>query len=330
MKAIILNGFGGEENLAVAEIPMPSIKDDEVLIQARAIGINPIDAKTRSGKGQAPAFKNADPMILGWDVAGIVAAVGKNVTEFRDGQEVFGMVNFPGMGKTYAEYVAAPAAQLALKPTNISFEAAAAAPLAALTAWQALAGLVKIKANDRVLIHAAAGGVGHYAVQIAKYFGAYVIGTSSARNKYFVLDIGADEHIDYKAQRFEEATNNIDIVLDPIGYDNIERSLEVMKPGGAIITLPVGANEGVTEKAKAKGMNGYSMIVHSNGADMKLIADLMQQGKIKSHVSKIFPFSQVAQAHKDVATGTTVGKIVLTLDAHHTPFSNTPHPVSEF
>ncbi|MGY0038838.1 NADP-dependent oxidoreductase [Pedobacter sp. NJ-S-72] len=200
---------------------------------------------------------------------------------------------------------------LALKPANISHEEAAAATLAALTAWQALVSHAKIKAADKVLIHAAAGGVGHYAVQIAKHIGAHVVGTSSAKNKDFVMSLGADEHIDYTSQRIEEATSAIDFTLDTIGGDNIDRSLEVIKTDGTIISIPSGLSDEVTAKAAAKGINGYFILVESNGEDMKQIAGLLEKGIIKSHVAKIYPFEQLPEAHSAIESGRTVGKIVI-------------------
>jgi NADPH:quinone reductase-like Zn-dependent oxidoreductase len=288
MKAITLSGFGGVDQLVQQEIPTPAINENEVLIQVKAVSINPVDVKTRAGKGQAARLKDEQPIILGWDVSGIITEVGKDVTGFKAGDAVFGMVNFPGHGKAYAEYVAAPASQLALKPATISHEEAAATTLAALTAWQALVYHARIQAGQKVLIHAAAGGVGHFAVQFAKQLGAYVVGTSSATNKDFVLGLGADEHIDYKTQRFEEAVSGVDFVLDTLGGENIDRSLEVMKPGGSIISIPSGLNELVTEKAAAKGMNGAIFRVKSSGEDMKTLAGLLEKGTLKAHVFKRF------------------------------------------
>ncbi|WP_448633198.1 NADP-dependent oxidoreductase [Pedobacter panaciterrae] len=230
---------------------------------------------------------------------------------FKEGDEVFGMINFPGHGKAYAEYAAAPASHLALKPANVTHEEAAAATLAALTAWQALVDHAKIKKGDRVLIHAAAGGVGNYAVQIAKHIGAYVIGTSSAAKRDFVLSLGADEHIDYTSQAFEDATGNIDFVLDAIGGENIDNSLKVMKKGGTIISIPSGQNDAVAEKAKAQGMIGYPIMVQSDGEEMKKIAALLESGAVKSHVSQVFDFDQMKAAHLSLETGKTQGKIVI-------------------
>src|ERR1700735_5300744 len=196
MKAIILNDFGGVEQLQQAELPVPGIKDGEVLVKVKAISINPVDAKTRSGKGLAEMLKDEKPIILGWDISGVVTESTSPL--FTEGDEVFGMIHFPGHGKAYAEYVVAPAEHLALKPENSTHD------------------------------HAAAGGVGHYAVQIARHIGAYVIATSAAENKDFVLSLGANEHIDYKAQRFEEVAKDIDFVLDTVSAENSERSLGVL------------------------------------------------------------------------------------------------------
>lgn len=311
MKAIVLTEAGDVDKLVLTTLPLPAIVEGEVLIQVKAISINPVDAKTRSGKGLYRKLKEQPPIILGWDVSGIVTESKSQL--FKVGDEVFGMVNFPGHGKAYAEHVAAPAVHLALKPANISHEEAAAATLAALTAWQALVNHAKIKATDKVLIHAAAGGVGHYAVQIAKHIGAYVIGTSSAKNKDFVMKLGADEHIDYTSQRLEDAVEDLDFVLDTIGGNNIDRSLEVIKTGGTIISIPSGLNEEVNAKASAKGINGYFMLVASNGDDMKQLAVLLEKGIVKSHVGQTYAFEQLPEAHSAIESGRTVGKIIITV-----------------
>ena len=223
------------------------------------------------------------------------------------------MVNFPGHGKAYAEYVAAPASHLALKPSNISHEEAAAATLAALTAWQAVVTHAKVSKGQKIVIQAASGGVGHYAVQIAKSLGAYVIATSSAANKDLVISLGADEHIDYKKHRIDDVVSDADFVLDPIGGDNIDPSLNAVKKGGTVIMLPSFFKEQIAEKAKARGVNGYYFSVQSNGEDMKQIAGLLEKGIIKSYVSQVFPFEKMADAHLQIETGRTVGKIVVTI-----------------
>ncbi|GAB3933822.1 NADP-dependent oxidoreductase [Larkinella terrae] len=313
MKAIILDGFGGVEHLIQTELPTPTINDNEVLIQTKALSINPVDVKTRAGKGVYGLLKELNPIILGWDVSGIVTEVGKAVTGFQVGDAVFGMINFPGHGRAYAEYVAAPASQLALKPSTISHEEAAAATLAALTAWQGLVDHANLQPGQRLLVHAAAGGVGNYVVQIAKHLGAYVIGTSSAGNKDFVLSLGADEHIDYQAQRFEEAVSAVDMVYDAIGGDTIDRSLEIIKPGGTILSIPSGLNEQVAEKAAARGVNGIRYRVQSNGEDMKTLAGLLEKGSLKSHIFRTYSFDQMAEAHLQIETGKTAGKVVVTV-----------------
>ena len=295
MKAIILRQFGGTENLMITELPVPIAMEDEVLVKIKSISINPVDVKTRAGKGVSAVLKNDNPMMLGWDFSGTIETTGAAVKNFKKGDEVFAMVRFPQTGKVYAEYAAVPAAQLALKPADITHEEAAAACLAALTAWQSLTINYKLKPGERVLIHAASGGVGHYAVQMAKYLGAYVIGTSSAANKDFVLSLGADEHIDYKDKPFETAVKNIDFVLDTIGGDYIDRSLKTIRKGGTIISIVSGLNEHVKEKAEALGIQGFSTRVKPDATNMQEIADLLERKIVVSHLQKIFPFDQMAE-----------------------------------
>ena len=311
MKALILKTAGGVENLVPQEIATPAIADDQLLVQTRALSINPVDAKTRKGAGVYPRIKDDPPVILGWDISGVVIDMGQRVSSFKRGDEVFGMVNFPGHGRTYAEFVAVPETHVALKPADISHEEAAASSLAALTAWQVLANRVKIQRGQKVLIHAAAGGVGHFAVQIAKYLGAYVIGTSSAANREFVLSIGADEHIDYTTQHIADVVRDADMVLDTIGGENIDISLEVVKPGGTVIGIVSGRTPGLAEKAAAKGINGYPFLVSSNGNDMRRIADLLAMKIVRPFISHTFPLSRMADAHQQIETGKTRGKIVV-------------------
>lgn len=309
MKAIILKEPGSADHLQLTELPVPVIAPGEVLVKVKAISINPVDVKTRVGKGTWNRLKDEAPVILGWDISGVVTDSASPL--FNIGDEVFGMVNFPGHGRAYAEYVAAPAAHLARKPANISHEVAAATTLAALTAWQAMTNFGNIVPGQKVLIHAAAGGVGHYAVQLARHWGAYVIGTSSAANKDIILGIGADEHIDYTTQQLQHHAKDIDFVLDTIGGENIDRSLQVMKKGGIIVSLPSGLKEAVTEKAEAAGCHGHPIMVASNGADMAKLADLLEQGHLHAIVSKTFAFDEMAQAHLQVESGRTVGKVIV-------------------
>lgn len=315
MKAIVLKNFGGVENLLYKEIEKPVIKINEVLIKVKAISINPVDVKVRNRQAPlAEDLANYDPLILGWDISGKITEIGKEVTQFNIGDEVFGMVNFVGHGRAYAEYVAAPIEHLALKPKNISHVEAAASTLAALTAWQAFDSYGKLRPEDKVLIHAASGGVGHFAVQIAKHIGAYVIATSSTSNRAFVMGLGADEFIDYRNVCFEEIIQDIDFVLEAIGGINFRKSVQVLKPFGTIVTLPSGHTKEDELKVQEKHLHAcYFMSVYSSGRDMQYIASLLEKGVLKPHVSHVFDFDEMAQAHLQVETGHTVGKIVVKL-----------------
>lgn len=311
MKAITLKEPGGIENLVIKDIPQPVLNEGEVLVQVKAISINPVDVKTRAGKGVYGRIKDNDPVIIGWDISGIVTAKGHGATQFDIGDGVFGMVNFPGHGKAYAEYVAAPESHLAKKPDNISHDEAAATTLAALTAWQGLTVHARLKRGDKILVHAASGGVGHFVVQMAKHMGAYVIGTSSAENKKLVLSLGADEHVDYKAVRFEEVVKEMDYVFETVGGENINRSLDSLKKGGAIISILGPGPEGSAGKAKQLGVEIKPFLVSSNGDDMKVIARLLEEKQVRPHIDFIFSFEEMGKAHAHVETGRTKGKIVI-------------------
>jgi NADPH:quinone reductase-like Zn-dependent oxidoreductase len=313
MKGIILAEAGSVDNLEYVDLPKPVINENEVLLKVKALSINPVDYKARANDGSLNWLFGAErPVILGWDLSGTIVEVGKKVETFKVNDAVFGMANFPGKGNAYAEYVAVPADHLTLKPTNISYEEAAAATLAALTAWQVLFG--HIKKGDSVLIHGASGGVGHYAVQIAKHLGAYVIGTSSGKNKAFSLKMGVDKHIDYTQKDFEKEVENIDFVFDTVGGDIMSRSINITRQGGKIVTIPTGnIPADYVEKAKAKNIDLSFVLVKSSGEDMAILADLMQKGILKSHVSHTFAFDEMAKAHLQLETGRTVGKIALTV-----------------
>jgi len=315
MKTIILNEAGSVDNLQYIESVKPTINSNEVLVQTISLGINVIDYKVRSNEGALNWIHGADrPAIIGWDLSGTVVEVGDAVSDFKIGDAVFGMVNFPGKGNAYAEFVAASSAHLTLKPANISHQEAAAATLAALTAYQAVVEKASLKKGDKVLIHAASGGVGHYATQIARYLGAYVIGTSSAKNREFVLQNGADKHIDYTTENFQEIVSEVDFVLDTVGGDTILKSLEVIKEGGTIITITTSnLSDEILEKAKAKNVNLSFLLVQSSGENMLELAQLLEKGIIKSHISKTFSFDQMGEAHLHLEKGRTVGKIVVDL-----------------
>jgi NADPH:quinone reductase-like Zn-dependent oxidoreductase len=313
MRAYVLEEFGGVDKLLLKDISIPGILDNEVLVKVKAISINPVDVRTRAGSAMAQFLKKDMPLILGWDIAGEVVSVGANATKFKVGDHVFGMVNFLGHGKGYAEYVASPEAHLAMIPSNISFEEAAAATLSALTVWQFLVHEAKIKSGDRILIQAASGGVGHYAVQISKHFGAYVIGVSSSKNKDFVISLGADEHISYDKQEVADVISGVDIVVDAFAFDSLYKSIKIVKQGGLIISLLPMISEDVIEKAKEKDVRIFYSLVTSNEEDIQSISELLESGAIKSHISKTFPFDKMDKAHLAIESGKTVGKIVVKL-----------------
>lgn len=313
MKAIILKEAGGTENFVVTELPVPVPKEGEVLIKVKAIAINPVDIKTRKGLALYNKIKDDAPVILGWDIAGEVVEVGEGVTTFEEGDEVFGMVNFPGHGKAYAEYVAAPANHLAEKAELITTQEAVAGTLAALTAWQVLIDQANVQPGEKVLIHAAAGGVGHYAVQIAKYLGAYVIGTASDANYDFVKELGADDFVDYTQGLFEDAIKDVDVVFDTVGGLYPLRSLDVLKEGGRLVAIAGGITDELKQLAERKNIKAIPYLVHSNGDDMEQIAELLEAGTLKSYIFKEYSFEQMAEAHKQIETGKTRGKIVVML-----------------
>lgn len=315
MKAVILNEAGSVENLQLAEIDKPVIGNDEVLVKVVSISINPVDVKSRTYEGVLNwIFEEKRPVILGWDISGEVLEAGKNITDFKPGDEVFGMVNFFGKGNAYAEYVAAPAAHLALKPRNINHQQAAAASMAASTAYQALVDVAKIKKGNKVLVHAASGGVGHFAVQMAKYFGAYVIAVSSGKNKEFLLSLGADEHIDYTPENFHEKVQDADIVIDTLQGKTLSDSVDVVKENGIIVTLPSPEiPEDIADKARERNVNIEFMMVESKKETTEAIAGLLKEGVLKPFVYKTFPFEDLAMAHLEVETNRVAGKVIVNL-----------------
>ncbi|MCK2215009.1 NADP-dependent oxidoreductase [Actinomadura sp. ATCC 31491] len=315
MRAIIQDTFGGPEVLRLADVPRPAPLPTEILVRVHAAGVNPVDWKTRQGGGMAGVL-GEPPFILGWDVSGVVEEAGFGVTVFEPGDEVFGMPWFPRQAGAYAEYVTAPARQFARKPRTIGHEAAAGTPLAALTAWQALVDTAGIAAGQRVLIHAAAGGVGHLAVQIARHAGAYVIGTASAPKHDWLRSLGADEVIDYTATSFEEAARDVDVVLDLVGdgHDRTStRSLEVLRPGGLLIAVPSGVAPELLDRARGRGLRATGILVEPDGAALTRIAELIDKGELTVEVDEVLPLEEAAEAHRRGERGRTRGKIVLTV-----------------
>jgi NADPH:quinone reductase-like Zn-dependent oxidoreductase len=306
MKAVQIHSYGGPEVLAYEDVALPEIAADEVLIQVYAAAINPVDWKIREGylKDFLP---HKLPLILGWDVSGVVAAIGADVTTFKPGDQVYSRPNLERNG-TYAEYVAVKASEVALKPKNIDHIHAAAVPLAGITAWHALFEAAQLTAGQRVLIHAAAGGVGSYAVQFARWKGAYVIGTASAHNRDFLLKLGANEVIDHRSTRFEEVVEPVDVVFDTIGGEVQERSWQIVKPGGILVSVIAPPPE---ERAAAQGCRSAFVFIQPRADWLTEIAQLIDSQQVQPIVETVLPLSQVAEAHQLSQSGRTRGKIVL-------------------
>ncbi|MEV8534457.1 NADP-dependent oxidoreductase [Streptomyces sp. NPDC051211] len=312
MQAITQTAFGGPEVLELTTTTRPEPGPAEVLVRIHAAAVNPTDVWHRATGGLAGT--DVPPVPLGWDLSGTVEAVGIGVTLFRPGDEVFGMPRHPAPAGTYAEYATSPARHLARKPANLDHVQAAALPLAALTAWQALVDTAGLRPGQRVLVHAAAGGVGHLAVQIAKAKGAYVIGTASAAKHDLVRSLGADEVIDYRSVAFEEAVAEVDIVVDTIGGAYGPRSLRTLRPGGIVVSLASPAEAALAEEAERLGVRAVFMAVEADHAGLREIAALAESGLLRPHIAEALPLAQAAAAHELSATGRTVGKIVLTTD----------------
>lgn len=310
MRAISQDVLGGPEVLKEVEVQRPAPRPNEVLVRVRAAGLNPTDWKHRDNGG----FLGEPPFVLGWDVSGVVEAVGIGVVRFQPGDEVFGMLSYPFGHGSHAEYVTAPARVFAHKPASVDHIQAGALPLVSLTAWQALVEYADVQPGQRVLIHAAAGGVGHVAVQIAKARGAHVIGTASAGKHEFLRGLGADEVIDYRETDFAEAVKDVDVVLDTLGGETSVRSLGVLRPGGVVVSiLPVGSDD-FYEEAERLGVRALRMLVDSDRADLRAIADLVDKGQLRAEIAGTFPLADAAEAHALGDTGRTAGKLVLTID----------------
>ncbi|MGF4046194.1 NADP-dependent oxidoreductase [Paenarthrobacter nitroguajacolicus] len=313
MLAVRQETHGSPEVLEVIEVPRPVPGMSEVLIAVRAAGVNPTDWWNRARSMTIDRL----PLVLGWDVSGVVEAVGPGVTLFKVGDEVFGMLPYPHGVGSHAEYVTAPARSFAHKPPGIDHVQAGALPLAALTAYQALVDTANVQPGQRVLIHAAAGGVGHLAVQIAKSRGAYVIGTASAAKHDFLRSLGADEAIDYRTVDFADVITDIDVVLDPLSLDSAARtrSLAVLRPGGTLVSiLPVPIDPNELAGIAARGIRFESLLVEADRAGMQAIAELVETGALRAHIEAAFPLAEAAKAHTLGETGRTRGKIVLTVE----------------
>jgi NADPH:quinone reductase-like Zn-dependent oxidoreductase len=304
MKAVVAHEYGAPEVLKFENVPRPEPKENEALVKVIASGVNPADPLTLSGK-YAREFGTHLPLIPGYDIAGIVEKTGAKVTRLKVGDAVYG---YPTFGGGWAEYVTVTEGEVAAKPKSLSFAEAAAVPMGALTAWQALVDTAHLTAGQTVLIHGGSGGVGIFAVQIAKLRGARVIATASSTNQDLLKQLGVDQPIDYTTTKFEETAPDVDVVLDPVGKDTLARSYGVVKEGGIVMTLV--SNLDKAELVK-HGIRGAGIAVHPDAKDLAEIAQLIDAGKIKPVVTKVLPLSEAVAAQRQAATHHTRGKIVL-------------------
>ena len=305
MKAARAHSFGGPEVLKYEDAPRPEPKENELLVRVIAAGVNPVDAKVRQGMFKMPGTQL--PLVTGYDVSGVVEKAGLKATKFKPGDPVYAYLDL-SRGGGYAEYAIVKESEAAAKPRSITHEQAAAVPLAALTSWQALIETGKLAEGQTVLIHGGSGGVGSFAVQIAKARGAKVIATASAANQEFLKELGADQTIDYRATKFEEVAKDVDVVLDTVAGETLKRSYDVVKKGGIIVSIL-----DMPEKAELdkRGIRGTAILVKPSSEMLAEIAKLIDAGKVKPFVTKTFPLAEATEAHKAIETGHTRGKIVL-------------------
>ena len=306
MKAIVAHQYGGPEVLKLQDVPVPAPNENEILIKVFAAGVNSFDGTLLSGK-YAKVFGTQLPWIPGYDVAGTVEKVGSKVSKFKAGDPVYAFISIPS-GGGYAECALANENQAALKPATLSFTEAAGVPSVALTAWQALVDKANIQAGQTVLIQGASGGVGMFAIPIAKMRGAKVFATASTANQDFLKQLGADVAIDYKAQKFEDIAKDVDVVVDGVGGETLARSYPIVKKGGILVGLVGRVDQAALDKY---GIRGVSLEVDSNGAELAQIGKLIDQKKIKVIVSDTFPLADAAKAEAKADTRHARGKIVL-------------------
>src|SRR5216117_1890383 len=306
MKAIRIHNYGGPEALQYEDAPRPQPQAGEVLVRVHAAGVNPIDWKVREGH-MKDFWPHKFPLILGWDLSGVVEKVGARVLQFKKGDKVYSLPD-PTRDGAYADYIVVRESELALKPNSLHHIRAAAVPLAALTAWQSLFDTAQLQPGQRVLIHAGSGGVGHFAVQLAKWKGAYVFATASTKNQDLLRKLGVDEPIDYTQQRFEDVARDIDIVLDTLGGETQERSWSVLKKGGNLVSLVQPPSE---KKAKELGVRAELLGAQPNGAQLAEIAKIIDSGKLAPVFDRILPLSEARRAHELSQSGRTHGKITM-------------------
>jgi NADPH:quinone reductase-like Zn-dependent oxidoreductase len=304
MKAVVAHEYGAPEVLKFEEVPWPEPKEDEALVRVIASSVNPADPLTLSGK-YAREFGTHLPLIPGYDIAGIVEKTGANVTKLKVGDAVYG---YPTFGGGWADYVTVKEWEVAAKPKSLTFVDAASVPMGALTAWQALVEVAKLQPGQTILVHGGSGGVGNFAVQIAKARGARVIATASTANQDFLKQLGADVAVDYTKTRFEDVAKDVDAVLDPVGTETLARSYDVVKKGGIVMSLVALPDRA---ELKKRGIHGAAISVHPDAADLTKIAELIDAGKIKPIVTQVLPLNEAIAAQQQAATHHTRGKVVL-------------------
>ena len=313
MRALVIERTGAPGELHLAEVPRPARVSDEVLVRVVTAGVNPIDVKTRAGRGVAAAI-GSFPAVLGNDFAGVVETVPYAAHPLQPGDRVYGMGRVPRLGGSYAEFISVSSMSVAPMPASLGFAHAAAVPLAALTAWGAVIDTARAHDGQRMLIHAGAGGVGHFAVQLAAYFGAEVTATCSAANLEFVQGLGARHVIDYGAERFEEVAGEQDVVIDLVGNgvdDTGSRSLDVLRPHGLIVAVPTGSWPTMAEEAAARGIRATGYSVSPDARTLGVITRLIDDGAIRVHVEREFPLEEGTEAHRLLESGHVRGKLVL-------------------
>ncbi|MBA6250948.1 NADP-dependent oxidoreductase [Colwellia sp. MB3u-55] len=307
MKAAYIKQYGNVENLIIGDLPKPRISASQVLIKVKAAGVNPVDFHIRNGMLKDSGTHEL-PLVLGWDAAGIVSEVGQHVTDFKLGDEVYVYSPLTEQG-AQAEYLAVNADVVAHKPVSLNFIQSAAVPLAALTALQALTTHGELQKGQKVLIHNASGGVGSFAVQIAKNIGAYVIATGSQAKKDFIMGLGADEFIDYKQDNFEQHVFDMDLVFAAVGGNNIvERSLAVIKPNGRLISLLDEIDE---KKAQSQNIHYARMIVEPSRIGLNIITDMLEVNQLQVTIDSVFSLDDAKQAMSKSESARTTGKIVI-------------------
>lgn len=308
MRAIRQESFGGPDVLQLVEVARPEPRPTEVLVRVHAAGVNPIDWKSRA----APGLFEAPPFTVGWDVSGVVETVAMGVNRFAPGDEVFGMPWFPREAGAYAEYVTAPSRHFATKPAGLSHVDAAGLPLAGLTAWQILVETADVQPGQRVLVTAAAGGVGHLAVQVAKARRAYVIGTARGVKHEFLRALGADEVIDYTAVDVATATGDLDLVVDLLGGESSVRAVPTLRPGGLLVPVTAGGDPAIHTAAAEHGVRVARFLVEPDHAGLEGLAALVDAGQLRVEIDTVLPLAQAPKAHEIGQAGRTRGKIVLT------------------